>query len=71
MTIAEVKKYLDKGDYVKIARMSGLKPGRNSRQYVYEVLKGNYKALRGKAKRIIENAEIIANQNKETGKTIE
>jgi hypothetical protein len=73
MTIDEIKKLLDNGDYVKIARLAGLEPGKNSRQYVYKILSGKYKykSVRGKAKLVVECAEIIAKRNLDNGKTIE
>jgi len=71
MTLEDTKKFLDKGDYVKIARMAELSPGTRGRQYVYEVINGRRKAIRGKAKKVIECAIVMAKQNIKNGKTVE
>jgi len=71
MTNDELKKLLDKGDYVKIARIAGYKDLTYGRRYVYKVLSGAITGTKGKAKEIIEAAHTIAERNAANGKTAE
>ena len=71
MTIEEAKKLLDRGDYVKIARIAGYTDLTEGRKYVYKVLSGRIKGTRGKGKEIIDAAIVIAQRNAENGKTPE
>ena len=67
MTIEEIKKLLDRGDYIKIARIVGYVNLTEGRKYVYKVLSGKIKGSRGIGKRIIEAAEFIAQRNTVNG----
>lgn len=69
MTNDELKKLLDKGDYVKIARLCGYKDLTYGRKYVYRVLSGKITGTKGKAKEIIDAAHTIAQRNADNGKT--
>jgi hypothetical protein len=70
MTIQEIKKLLDSGDYKKIARLVGYTDERWGSQYVSEVLNGKVTGTRGKAKAILEAAESIALRNQKEGKQL-
>lgn len=64
MTIEEIKKSLDKGDYIKIARQVGYEDLTEGRKYVARVMaKKKIKGTRGLGKAIIEAAEKLAIQN--------
>jgi hypothetical protein len=63
MTVAEIKKLLDHGDYLKIARLAGYTNLKSGRRYAYEVLNGRRNANKGAGKRIFEAAQHIAEQN--------
>jgi len=67
MTNEELKKMLDTGDYVKIARIVGYKDLTNGRKYVYRVLSGRITGKTGKAKEIIDAAHEIASRNSKNG----
>jgi hypothetical protein len=67
MSIEEIKKMLDHGDYIKIARMVGYENLTDGRKYVYRVMCGKIKGNRGLGKRIIEAAEFIAQRNTANG----
>lgn len=69
MTLDELKRVLDHGDYVKIARLAGYEDLEKGRKYVYKVLAGRIKGFSGISKKILEAAEIIAKRNIENGKT--
>jgi hypothetical protein len=69
MTIGEIKKLLDRGDYIKIARIAGYKNVRAGSHYVYDVMNGRRNSNKGKGKKILEAAELIASQNFVAGKT--
>jgi hypothetical protein len=69
MIIDELRKLLDRGDYVKIARMVGYTDLTNGRRYVYKVISGRISGEKGKAKDIIDAANIIARSNLASGKT--
>jgi hypothetical protein len=69
MTNEELKKLLDNGDYVKIARMAGYTNLTDGRRYVYKVLSGRITGTKGKAKDIIDAAHIIAARNAGNGKS--
>ena len=71
MTIDELKKLLDSGDYIKIARLAGYEDLTYGRKYVYRVLSGRITGKKGKAKKIIEAAHKIADRNAKNGKTPE
>lgn len=71
MTNEELKKLLDKGDYVKIARLAGYKNLTDGRRYVYKVLSGRISGNKGIAKKIIEAAHEIAARNAANGKSHE
>ena len=71
MTNEELKKLLDKGDYVKIARLCGYKDLTYGRKYVYRVLSGKLTGTKGKSKEIIDAAHVIAERNAQNGKTPE
>lgn len=47
MTIDELKKLLDRGDYIKIARIAGYTDLKKGRMYVYSVLSGRRNARKG------------------------
>jgi hypothetical protein len=68
MTNEELKQLLDRGDYVKIARMAGYKDLTDGRRYVYKVLAGRISGRRGIAKKIIEAAHEMAARNAANGK---
>lgn len=68
MTNNELKKLLDRGDYIKIARLVGYSNLEQGRKYVYRVLSGRISGKRGKAKKIIDAAHEIASRNKANGK---
>ena len=69
MTREELRKGLIPGDQLKIAKMF---PGKlkHNMIYVCQVLHGETKASRGKAKRILELAAIIIEHNKQLDKLI-
>ena len=69
MANQELKNLLDRGDYVKIARIVGYKDLTEGRKYVYKVLSGKITGKKGKAKEIIEAAHTIAKRNAANGKT--
>ena len=69
MVLEELKKMLDHGDYVKIARMVGYTNLKKGRIYVYQVMKGRIQGKRGIGKKILEAAHTVANLNAETGKS--
>lgn len=69
MTNNELKKLLDRGDYIKIARLVGYSNLEYGRKYVYRVLSGGVSGKKGKAKEIIEAAHEIAERNAANGKT--
>jgi len=69
MTIEELKKMFDRGDYVKIARMVGYTDLKQGRKYVYDVMCGRIQAKRGIGKNILEAAHTIADINAKTGKS--
>lgn len=71
MTLEDAKKLLDRGDYVKIARMAGYSDLTEGRKYVYKVLSRRIKGTRGKSKDIIEATLIIAQRNADNGKIAE
>lgn len=71
MTNDELKNLLDRGDYVKIARLAGYKNLTYGRRYVYKVLSGAITGTKGKAKEIIDAAHTIAQRNAANGKTPE
>ena len=71
MTNDELKKLLDRGDYVKIARIAGYTNLTDGRKYVYKVLSGAITGTKGKAKEIIAAAHTIAERNAANGKTSE
>jgi hypothetical protein len=52
MTIGEIKKLLDRGDYIKIARIAGYKNVRAGSHYVYDVMNGRRNSNKGKGKKI-------------------
>jgi len=68
MTIEELKKMFDRGDYVKIARMVGYTDLKKGRKYVYDVMSGRIQGRIGIGKKIIEAAHAVANINAESGK---
>jgi len=68
MVLEELKKMLDRGDYVKIARMVGYTDLKAGRTYVYDVMRGRIQGKRGIGKKILEAAHTVANLNAETGK---
>lgn len=68
MTNQELKNLLDRGDYVKIARIAGYTNLTEGRKYVYQVLSGRISGKRGKARKIIDAAHIIAARNADNGK---
>ncbi len=68
MTNDELKKFLDRGDYVKIARIAGYTDLTEGRKYVYRVLSGRISGKKGKAKEIIDAAHVIAERNAANGK---
>jgi hypothetical protein len=70
MTNTELKKLLDRGDYVKIARMVGYEDINYGRVYVCKVLSGRITGTKGKAKEIIEAALVVAEQNARGGKSV-
>jgi hypothetical protein len=69
MTNEELKKILDTGDYVKIARIVGYSDLTYGRRYVYRVISGRITGTKGKAKDIIDAAHIIAARNTGNGKS--
>jgi hypothetical protein len=69
MVLEEIKKMLDRGDYVKIARMAGYTDLKAGRTYVYDVMSGRIQGKRGIGKKILEAAHTVANLNAETGKS--
>lgn len=69
MRTDELKLLLDKGDYIKIARIVGYTNLTDGRRYVYRVMSGRITGKSGKAKLIIEAARVIATRNKANGKT--
>lgn len=69
MTIQEIKNLLDRGDYVKIARMVGYTDLSYGRTYVYMVLSGRRNAKKGIGKKIIEAALVVATRNTSNGHT--
>jgi len=71
MTNAELKLLLDRGDYVKIARLAGYTDLTYGRKYVYKVLSGRITGKKGKAKEIIDAAHVIAARNAANGKHTE
>ncbi|OFX62670.1 MAG: hypothetical protein A2066_18725 [Bacteroidetes bacterium GWB2_41_8] len=71
MTNDELKKLLDSGDYVKIARLAGYTDLTYGRKYVYRVLSGRITGKKGKAKEIIDAAHVIAERNAKNGKISE
>ena len=64
----ELKKMLDSGDYVKIARIAGYTNLTDGRKYVYRVLSGRISGKRGIGKKIIDAAHEIAERNAKNGK---
>lgn len=68
MTIDELKKMLDRGDYVKIARIAGYKDLKKGRKYVYDVMSGRISGKRGIGKKIIDAAHEVAERNAKNGK---
>lgn len=68
MELSEIKRFLDRGDYVKIARLVGYENLTTGRKTVYRVLTGNYPQDSFLARDIIKNAEKVATQNQENGK---
>lgn len=68
MKLDDVKNLLDRGDYVKIARIASTENRKTNRQYVYKVMSGKIKAKRGLGKRIFEVAKHIARVNADGGK---
>ena len=69
MTIEGLKKLLDRGDYVKIARIAGYTDLKMGRMYVYSVLSGRRNSQKGIGKKILDAAHIIAARNAENGKS--
>ena len=69
MTNEELRKLLDTGDYVKIARMVGYEDLNYGRNYVYQVISGRRGCKKGKGKEIIEAANVIAERNAKDGKS--
>ena len=69
MVLEEIKKMLDRGDYVKIARIAGYTDLKKGRKYVYDVMSERIQGKRGIGKKIIEAAHIVATLNAETGKS--
>lgn len=69
MTIEELKKLLDRGDYIKIARIAGYTDLKKGRMYVYSVLSGRRNSQKGIGKKILDAAHIIAARNAENGKS--
>jgi len=63
MNISEIKKLLDRGDYIKIARIVGYKDLNGGRKYVYRVLSGKITGNKGIAKKIVEAAQVVALRN--------
>ena len=70
MNISEIKNLLDRGDYVKIARIAGYTDLTKGRKYVYNVMCGRIAGKRGIGKKILEAAIFIAQRNTENGKPI-
>ncbi len=68
MTTEELKKMLDRGDYVKIARIAGYLDLKKGRKYVYDVMSGRISGKKGIGKKIIDAAHKIAQRNSENGK---
>lgn len=64
MTREEIKVYLDGGDYIKIARRCGAKGMPTTRKYVSDVLNGHRNSLKGTGKMILDEAELLAGENK-------
>lgn len=71
MTKDELKKLLDNGDYIKIARLVGYTDLTYGRKYVYRVLSGAISGNKGKGKLIMDAAHVIAQRNAQNGKTSE
>ncbi len=71
MTNDELKRLLDRGDYVKIARLAGYAESdlTDGRKYVYKVMSGRITGNSGIGKKIIEAAHVIAARNAANGKT--
>lgn len=69
MTNVELKQLLDRGDYMKIARIVGYKNLTYGCSYVWRVLDGRITGTRGKAKEIIDAAHVVAQRNAEDGKS--
>lgn len=71
MTREEIKKWLDDGDYIKIARRCAARGRNTSRVYVCDVMNGRRKYAKGVGKMIMEEAELIAIGNKKEIEQVE
>ena len=68
MELSEIKKYLDRGDYVKIARLAGYENLTTGRKTVYRILSGRYPSDGPFQKMILQKAEEVADHNRNSGK---
>lgn len=68
MTNEDIKRFLDRGDYIKIARLAGYENTKNGRIYVYSVLSGRSSKTSIMAKNVLKYAKEIAIENQSQGK---